>query len=76
MCALKLTMQKEIAAAAKGAQALLVGYATISKDLIDQLPELEVVSMLSTGTDNVDSKALADRNIALVDTRCASGSKK
>jgi phosphoglycerate dehydrogenase-like enzyme len=57
---------KEIVAAAKGAQALLVGYANISKDLIDQLPELQVVSMLSTGTDNVDSKALADRNIALV----------
>jgi D-3-phosphoglycerate dehydrogenase len=57
---------KEIVAAAKGAQALLVGYANISKELIDQLPNLEVVSMLSTGTDNVDTKALADRNIALV----------
>ena len=56
----------EIVAAAKGAQALLVGYANISKDLIDQLESLEVVSMLSTGTDNVDTKALADRNIALV----------
>jgi D-3-phosphoglycerate dehydrogenase len=57
---------KEIVAAAKGAQALLVGYVQISKELIDQLPNLEVVSMLSTGTDNVDTKALADRNIALV----------
>ena len=56
----------EIVAAAKGASALLVGYANISKELIDQLPQLEVVSMLSTGTDNVDTKALADRNIALV----------
>jgi D-3-phosphoglycerate dehydrogenase len=56
----------EIVAAAKGAQVLLVGYANISKDLIDQLGSLEVVSMLSTGTDNVDTKALADRNIALV----------
>ena len=56
----------EIVAAAKGASALLVGYANISKELIDQLPQLEVVSMLSTGTDNVNTKALADRNIALV----------
>jgi D-3-phosphoglycerate dehydrogenase len=56
----------EIVAAASGAQALLVGYANISKDLIAQLGSLEVVSMLSTGTDNVDTKALADRNIALV----------
>ena len=57
---------KEIVAAAKGAQALLVGYVNISKELIDQLPYLEVVSMLSTGTDNVDTKALADRNVSLV----------
>ena len=57
---------KEIVAAAKGAAALLVGYANISKDLIDQLESLEIVSMLSTGTDNVDTKALADRNISLV----------
>ena len=56
----------EIVAAAKGAAALLVGYANISKDLIDQLKSLEIVSMLSTGTDNVDTKVLADRNISLV----------
>ena len=56
----------EIVAAAKGAAALLVGYASISKDLIDQLESLEIVSMLSTGTDNVDTKALSDRNISLV----------
>jgi len=56
----------EIVAAAKGAAALLVGYANISKNLVDQLESLEIVSMLSTGTDNVDTKALADRNISLV----------
>jgi D-3-phosphoglycerate dehydrogenase len=57
--------QKEIAAAAKNAQALLVGYATISKELLDELENLEVVSLLSTGTDNVDTKVLEDRNISL-----------
>jgi D-3-phosphoglycerate dehydrogenase len=56
----------EIAAAAKFAQALLVGYADISKKLIDQLENLEVVSMLGVGTDNVDTQALSDRNISLV----------
>jgi len=56
----------EIVAAARNAQALLVGYAQITKELIDQLESLEVVSMLSTGTDNVDSAALAERGIALV----------
>ena len=57
--------QKEIAEVAKHAEALLVGYATISKELIDELESLEVVSLLSTGTDNVDTKVLADRNISL-----------
>ena len=56
---------KEIAVAAKNAQALLVGYATVSKELLDELENLEVVSLLSTGTDNVDTKVLADRNISL-----------
>lgn len=56
----------EIVEAAKGAVALLVGYADISRDLINQLTSLEVVSMLSTGTDNIDTKALEDRNISLV----------
>jgi D-3-phosphoglycerate dehydrogenase len=57
---------QEIIAAAKNAHALLLGYAPITKDVIAQLESLEIVSMLSTGTDNVDTAALADRNIALV----------
>ena len=58
--------EDEIAAAARDAKALLVGYANISKSLIDRLTSLEIVSMLSTGTDNIDTKALSDRNISLV----------
>jgi len=57
---------KEIIAAAKNAHALLLGYAPITKEVIDQLESLEIVSMLSTGTDNVDTQALADRNISLI----------
>ena len=58
--------EDEIVKAAAHAHALLVGYANISKSLIDRLTSLEIVSMLSTGTDNVDTKALSDRHISLV----------
>ena len=58
--------EDEIVKAAAHAHALLVGYANISKSLIDRLTSLEIVSMLSTGTDNIDTKALSDRNISLV----------
>jgi D-3-phosphoglycerate dehydrogenase len=58
--------EDEIVKAARNAHALLVGYANISKSLIDRLTSLEIVSMLSTGTDNIDTKALSDRNISLV----------
>ena len=58
--------EDEIVKAARNAQALLVGYANISKSLLDKLESLEIVSMLSTGTDNIDTKALSDRNISLV----------
>jgi len=56
----------EIVKAARNAHALLVGYAPITKELIDQLESLDVVSMLSTGTDNVDTAALSERSVALV----------
>jgi lactate dehydrogenase-like 2-hydroxyacid dehydrogenase len=46
-----------IAAEAAGAQALLVGYAPISAAVIDQLPELRIISLVSMGFDNVDVQA-------------------
>ena len=57
--------EDEIVKAARNAQALLVGYANISKSLIDKLESLEIVSMLSTGTDNIDIQVLHDRSIQL-----------
>jgi len=57
--------EEEIVKAAVHAHALLVGYANISKSLIDKLSALEIVSMLSTGTDNVDTAALKSRGIQL-----------
>jgi phosphoglycerate dehydrogenase-like enzyme len=55
--------EDEIVKAARNAHALLVGYATITKSLIDKLESLEIVSMLSTGTDNIDTQVLKERNI-------------
>jgi D-3-phosphoglycerate dehydrogenase len=57
--------EDEIVKAARNAHALLVGYATITKSLINKLESLEIVSMLSTGTDNIDTQALHDRSIQL-----------
>jgi D-3-phosphoglycerate dehydrogenase len=57
--------EDEIVKAARNAQALLVGYATITKSLINKLESLEIVSMLSTGTDNIDIQSLHDRSIQL-----------
>jgi D-3-phosphoglycerate dehydrogenase len=57
--------EDEIVKAARNAQALLVGYANISKSLLDKLESLEIVSMLSTGTDNIDTQSLHDRSIQL-----------
>ena len=57
--------EDEIVKAARNAQALLVGYATITKSLINKLESLEIVSMLSTGTDNIDTQSLHDRSIQL-----------
>ena len=57
--------EDEIVKAARNAQALLVGYANISKSLLDKLESLEIVSMLSTGTDNIDTQVLKDRSIQL-----------
>ncbi len=55
----------EIAAAAPQAQALAVGYAPISAELLDRLPEVEVISMLATGYDNVDMAVVARRGLCL-----------
>jgi len=57
--------EEEIVKAAVHAHALLVGYANISKSLISKLNSLEIVSMLSTGTDNVETAALKSRGIQL-----------
>jgi len=52
-----------IAAEAHDAQALLVGYAPVTAELIDRLPNLKVISLISMGFDNVDLDAATSRGI-------------
>jgi phosphoglycerate dehydrogenase-like enzyme len=63
----RLETQNEnlIAGAAFDAQGLLVGYAPLHKSLLDRLPQLEIVSLLSMGADNVDFDEVKRRNICL-----------
>ncbi|MBS9373077.1 C-terminal binding protein [Rhodococcus sp. B50] len=52
-----------IAAAAADASALLVGYAPVDAELLDRLPRLGIVSMLSRGYDSVDIDAANARDV-------------
>ncbi|MCD2098467.1 C-terminal binding protein [Rhodococcus rhodochrous] len=52
-----------IAAAAADASALLVGYAPVDAALLDRLPQVGIVSMLSRGYDSVDVAAATVRDV-------------
>ncbi|MQY31783.1 NAD(P)-dependent oxidoreductase [Nocardia aurantia] len=53
----------EIAAAAAEATALLAGYAPVDAALLDRLPRLRIVSLLSRGSDTVDVAAATARGV-------------
>ena len=53
----------EIVAAAQGAVALLVGYAPITASMLDALPDLRIIALLSRGADTVDVEAATARGI-------------
>lgn len=53
----------EIVAAARYAEALLVGYAPITRDMLEQMPQLKIVALLSMGFDNVDVEAAAEHGV-------------
>ena len=54
---------QRIAVDARDAQALLVGYAPITPDVIAALPQLRVISLVSMGFDNIDLDAARARGI-------------
>jgi phosphoglycerate dehydrogenase-like enzyme len=54
---------EEILLHAKQTHALIVGYASVTRSMIEQLPELRIISLLSRGFDNVDLQAAREHGI-------------
>ena len=54
---------EQIVAGAQDADALLVGYAAITADVIQALPKLKIVALMSMGVNNVDLEAAADQGV-------------
>lgn len=56
---------KEIVERAKDCEILLVCYSKITRDVIEKLPELKYIGVLSTGFDSVDLDAARDHGIVV-----------
>lgn len=52
-----------IVAGAQNATAMLVGYATITREMIEQLPKLEIIALMSMGFNNVDVEAATEHGV-------------
>ena len=50
---------------AQGARAVLVNKVKMTKEVIDQLPELEYIGVLATGYDNIDLRAAAEKGVVV-----------
>jgi len=59
------TAQEEIVSVAQNAEALIVGYASVTSTLLDALPRLRVIATMSAGYDQVDLTAAKGRNVAV-----------
>lgn len=53
----------QIVAHAADTDVLLAGYAQITRDMLEQLPKLKLVALMSMGTDNVDLDAATDHGV-------------
>lgn len=54
---------EEIVTKAADADVLLVGYAQITRSMMERLPNLKLISLMSMGTDNVDLSAARDNGV-------------
>ncbi|WP_296114657.1 NAD(P)-dependent oxidoreductase [uncultured Anaerococcus sp.] len=57
--------REEIIKRAKDADILLVCYARIDREIVESLPKLEYIGLLSTGFDNIDLDACRENNVAV-----------
>ena len=53
----------QIVAQAADAEVLLVGYAPITRGMLEQLPKVQLVGLMSMGTDQVDLDAATDHKV-------------
>lgn len=70
----KAESKDELIQRLKGAQIVINirAYTVFDQELLAQLPDLKLISILGTGTDNVDLKAATDRKIVVTNTPGAS----
>ena len=57
------TPQEQVIERANGADIVIVNKVALTKEIIDRLPDLKFVSTLATGFNQIDGKALRERNI-------------
>lgn len=54
---------EQIVAAGRDADALLIGYAEVTRGMIEQMPRLQVIATLSMGFDNIDVDAATEHGV-------------
>ena len=59
------TPQEQIVERAQGADIVIINKVALTKEIIDQLPDLKFVSTLATGFNQIDGAALRERGIPL-----------
>jgi glycerate dehydrogenase len=63
------TKPTEVVARLTDATIAVVNKVRLSEDVLAQLPKLKLIAVAATGTDVIDAKACADRNIAITNVR-------
>lgn len=61
-----LMPQDQIVDACKGAEAVVVNKAQMTKEIMDQLPDLKYIGLFATGYNNIDCAAARERGIDVV----------
>lgn len=67
----RIMTEEELAEELKGKDAVILGTEVLSEKVLEQCPDLKVVSRYGVGCDNIDMEALKKRNIPLEITRGA-----
>lgn len=69
----EMTQVEDIPERAKGAKVILINKLPLSAKTIGRLPDLAMIGVAATGTDNVDLKACRERGIVVSNVRAYAG---